>query len=288
MWAGVFPPTHRAVAAVTVIALAAFAGPRAGRAPALHSDGALVVGGDAYALEQQLHGAELVAKGRTHFHVFMIPVCSAVLYLEPRTPNQAVLSDVPKVLELSYHRSISAAEFAGSTTATIERNGLLSAHVRPLVERFNTLYANVRAGDRYQLSYHPRHGVSIRLNGELLGSVGWRDPEFAKALFSVWFGARAFHPTFRHDLMLPIQAHGHHARSRDSAGARAPGKQRRAAAAAAATRRRDEHGAAASSAPRLPGTTLRAPVTWASALRQIFMDTLGLATPVAGRVHAPV
>jgi len=165
----------------------------------------LLVGRDVFAHARRLHGARLVAKGSTHFHLFVIPVCSAVLYLEPHVANAAVMSNVPKALEIAYARHVKAADFRLSTATLIERNGLMTPRVAALVAQFNALYRDVRPGDRYTLEYHPRHAVSIRLNGAALGHVGARDAQFATALFSVWFGRAAFHATFRDDLLRPVE-----------------------------------------------------------------------------------
>jgi hypothetical protein len=170
---------------------------------------ALLVGKEPFALQRYAHGARLVAKGSTHLHILVVPVCSAVLYLEPRVENRAVLKDVPKALEIAYGRHVPAAAFRESTRVLIERNGLMSPRVARRVSEFNALYRAVQPGDRYLLEYHPRRGVVyLRLNGHVLGHVpsqlGARDAEFAAALFSVWFGRKAFHTVFRADLLRPL------------------------------------------------------------------------------------
>lgn len=171
-----------------------------------HTLSALYVGRERFAHERRVHGARLLAKGSTHFHLFVIHVCSAVLYLEPHVDNSAVMTAVPKALEISYARSVSASDFRLSTVTLIERNGLLTPRIAAQCAEFNALYKDVSPGDRYLIEYHPRHAVSLRLNGKLLGQVGVRDAAFASALFSVWFGRQAFHSVFRDDLLRPIPA----------------------------------------------------------------------------------
>jgi hypothetical protein len=173
--------------------------------PHAGSPNVLAVGKEFFVRQRVVHGARLVAKGSTHFHLFMMPVCSSVLYLEQQAQNADVLTAVPKALELAYHRAVPAADFRASTRTLIERNGLLgNARVARLVDEYNALYVDIKPGDRYLLEWHPRAAVCLRHNGKLLGRVGTRDAEFAAALFSVWFGSKAFHPVFRADLLRPL------------------------------------------------------------------------------------
>lgn len=177
-----------------------------GRRAQAHIPRFVSVGHEHFADERRVHGAQLVAKGATHFHLFVVQVCSAVLYLEPHVRNADVMADVPKALEISYARRVAASDFRLSTVTLVERNGLLTPRIAALCAEFNALYRDVRPGDRYRIEHHPRHGVSLWLNGELLGRVGAREGGFASALFSVWFGRSAFHAAFRDDLLRPLPA----------------------------------------------------------------------------------
>lgn len=112
----------------------------------------------------------------------------AALYLEPNTPADRVLSDVPKRLEIEYFWSISASDFARATDAGVSAN-LSAAEVerlQPQIEALNRLYRDVNPGDRYALTYVPKVGTELALNGKALGTVPGDD--FASAVFSIWLG----------------------------------------------------------------------------------------------------
>jgi len=122
-----------------------------------HDSRSLAVGKEIFLHERRVHGTRVVAKGSTHFHIFVIPVCSAVLYLEPHAHNDQVLASVPTALEIAYKRKVSAADFRESTETLIARNGLMTPRIAALVLKFNALYRDIKPGDRYLLEWHPRH-----------------------------------------------------------------------------------------------------------------------------------
>lgn len=86
----------------------------------------------------------------------------------------------------------------------------LPQSMRRSLSSFNALYRSVGFGDRYSLLYVPRHGVSLYLNGALLGAAGHDLPphemrEFARIVYSVWFGRRRpFSESMRDELLTPM------------------------------------------------------------------------------------
>ncbi len=112
----------------------------------------------------------------------------AALYLERDTDPAEVLGDVPKRLEIEYFWGISAADFVSATNDRIAANVSQAelAAIRPAIDRLNTLYRDVKPGDRYALTYLPEVGTELSLNGVPLGTVAERD--LGRAVFSIWLG----------------------------------------------------------------------------------------------------
>ena len=193
----------------------------------------LQVGGQSFQpVKNTVQGRDttLIAKGASYLTFFSLAICSAVLYLEPWAPNDVVLSlnsshsfvtsssynsslhSLQKTssiaLEISYHKPVRASDFRWATTTYTTKNGHVSSHIQEMITSFNSFYRDVRRGDRYLLEYHPNHnGVSLSLNGDLLGSVGKGSPyemELAHAIYSIWFGERPFFDRLKKDLLTPI------------------------------------------------------------------------------------
>jgi hypothetical protein len=182
-------------------------------------------------IKHTLQGLEsnLIAKGSSHLTYFAVAICSAVLYLEPHAPNHAVQSvhqpiadavnvddgDTPQplstsssiALEISYHKAVRASDFRWATTTYTSKNGHTQPHIVELINTFNSLYQNVKRGDRYLLEYQNEMGISLNLNGEHLGSVGKGseyEKELAQAIYSIWFGEKPFFERLKKDLLTPI------------------------------------------------------------------------------------
>ena len=112
----------------------------------------------------------------------------AALYLDRDADAADVLGDVPKRLEIEYFWGIAAADFANATNDRIAANvspAELGA-IRPAIDHLNSLYRDVRPGDRYALTYLPEVGTELSLNGVSLGIVAER--ELGRAVFSIWLG----------------------------------------------------------------------------------------------------
>jgi hypothetical protein len=112
----------------------------------------------------------------------------AAFYLPEAVRPEEALAGVPKHLEIEYFHAITAADFAKATRSGIARNVSMTAYdrLKPAVEELNTLYRDVKPGDRYSLTYVPGTGTELRLNGTPLGTVAGAD--FAAGLFAIWLG----------------------------------------------------------------------------------------------------
>jgi hypothetical protein len=125
----------------------------------------------------------------------------AALYLPSDTPASRVLADVPRRLEIEYFWAIPADGFVEATLEGIRKNVDVRTwkQLRPEIDRFNQLYADVEPGDRYELTYLPGHGTELALNGFVRGRI--EGAEFASALFSIWLGQQPFDASLKNQLL---------------------------------------------------------------------------------------
>jgi hypothetical protein len=125
----------------------------------------------------------------------------AALYLDEGTHSDEILGEKARRLEIEYFWSISADEFAKATVEGISRNVDAAAleNLEASIAAFNTLYEDVRPGDRYSITYLPGRGTELELNGESKGVVG--DADFAAALFAIWFGPNPLDEKLRRKLL---------------------------------------------------------------------------------------
>lgn len=110
------------------------------------------------------------------------------LYLGERVSPAAVLSDVPKRLELEYFWSIRGKDFASAGEKILGENVSKETliQLRARLDLLKALYKDVKPGDRYSLTYIPGSGTQLALNGTPLGTIEGAD--FASAYFSIWLG----------------------------------------------------------------------------------------------------
>ena len=123
-------------------------------------------------------------------YMVVIKVYVAALYLEDGIDPAEVLSDIPRRLEIEYFQPIKADDFVFSGDKLMAENVEpdMMVHLRDRIDRMNTLYEDVRPGDRYSLTYIPGKGTQLALNGQPKGIIEGAD--FASAIFSIWLGPR--------------------------------------------------------------------------------------------------
>jgi hypothetical protein len=133
--------------------------------------------------------------------MFFIKVYVAAFYVEDDVPSGEVLSDVPKRLEIHYFHGITAEDFVRSTDLFISRNVSENElpQLRDRIDRLNSMYEDVKEGDRYALTYVPGRGTELALNGEVKGSLP--GPDFAAAVFSIWLGKDPVDGSLKRQLM---------------------------------------------------------------------------------------
>ncbi len=128
-------------------------------------------------------------------------VSVAALYLGEGVKPSAVLSDVPKRLEIEYFHPISASDFITLTQKLLSENvdQKTLGSLQPRIDRFNALYRDVKPGDRYALTYTPGKGTLLELNGVEMGTIEGDD--FASAVFAMWFGPKPLSKSLKLELL---------------------------------------------------------------------------------------
>jgi len=125
--------------------------------------------------------------GLLRYMVF-IKAYVAAFYLPESIRPEDALGNVPKHLEIEYFHDINAQDFVKATTSSISSNLSLMTfqRLKPKIDEFNALYRDVKAGDRYALTYVPGKGTTLSWNNTPLGTVA--SDEFAVGLFGIWLG----------------------------------------------------------------------------------------------------
>lgn len=119
---------------------------------------------------------------------YLVNVYLVGLYKPAKVPVSRVLEDIPKRLEYYFFVDMKASDFQ-STGFQLMAQNVGDEKARRLtreLKALNKLYQDVKAGQRYTLTYIPGKGVEMALDGKVLGLVP--GAEFAAAYFSIWLG----------------------------------------------------------------------------------------------------
>jgi len=139
--------------------------------------------------------------GESLFRWTFFKVYDGALYLPAGVDPEAVLTDVPKRLELAYYRGFPAQKIAEAGDKKLRENiddttfAALSAQIAAM----NALYVDLEEGDRYALTYVPGEGTTLSHNGQVLGTVAGTD--FANAYYRIWLGEKPVGKSFRDALL---------------------------------------------------------------------------------------
>ncbi|MCA9504034.1 MAG: chalcone isomerase family protein [Myxococcales bacterium] len=123
------------------------------------------------------------------------------LYLPADATADQTLSDIPKALELYYFWDIEG-RFFGEAADELLARSLPAERVSALrerLDRLHALYRDVKAGDRYRLTYEPGRGTTLAYNGQPLGTIPGAD--FARDYFGIWLGDEPLSDAFRDQLL---------------------------------------------------------------------------------------
>jgi hypothetical protein len=135
------------------------------------------------------------------FRYWAFKAYTGALYLEEGASADDVLSDRAKRIELEYMRPIKGKDFGPATEKMIIKNVESETYTKilPQLKYHNSLYEDVRPGDRYSLTYIPGIGTELALNGESKGIIEGAD--FASAVFSIWLGPKPISRSFKNQLL---------------------------------------------------------------------------------------
>ena len=122
-------------------------------------------------------------------------------YLEEGFKVENTLSDRAKRIEIEYLRPIRGKDFGSATDTVISQNVDQETfeRLRPQIDYHNSLYEDVKPGDRYSLTYVPGKGTELALNGQPKGIIAGK--EFAKAVFSIWLGPEPINASFKDQIL---------------------------------------------------------------------------------------
>jgi hypothetical protein len=132
----------------------------------------------------QLNGAGIREK-------FFMDIYIGALYLPATTPDvNAILSSkgAASVLMHFLYSEVSKQKIINGWKDGLEDNlaeGEMAALV-PRLDKFNTLFHTVHAGDVIRIDYLPESGTNVRINGEWRGAIEGND--FFRALLHIWLG----------------------------------------------------------------------------------------------------
>jgi hypothetical protein len=143
----------------------------------------------------RLHNAALLR------YMKVLKAYVAALYLPEGTAPEGVLADVPKRLEISYLVPIKGGDFAKGADPVLARQHAPAelGRLRGSIERLHAAYRDVKAGDRYALTYLPGRGTELTLNGQPLVVI--EGPDFASAYFGIWLGRDPIDAKLKRDLL---------------------------------------------------------------------------------------
>jgi len=144
----------------------------------IHFDDTRTVGNE----KLTLHGIGLLKWN------YVVKVYLVGLYKPDLVPLDQTLEGVPKCLEYYFFVDMKASDFQDTGFQLMAQNVGLekTKSLKPQLEKFNSFYRDVKAGQRYTFTYRPGQGLEMALDGEVLGQV--QSDEFAAAYFSIWLG----------------------------------------------------------------------------------------------------
>ena len=147
------------------------------------------------ATELELRGVGLLK------YLGFIKAYAGALYLEEGAPIDEVLKDRAKRIEVEYLRNFKGEDFGPATVKMMEKNVDKETinRLRDKIDYHNSLYEDVKPGDRYALTYIPGRGTELALNGQPKGTI--EGAEFATALFSIWIGDNPIDTSFKRQIL---------------------------------------------------------------------------------------
>ncbi len=142
----------------------------------------------------EVHGTRLQLNGAGTRYKGPFKVYVAGLYLNKKaaTPAEVVNQPAPKRLSITMVRDIDAAELGKLLTRGMEDNMGKSemSKLIPGLMRMSQIFSvqkKMVAGDNFLIEWIPGTGSVITVKGQVQGEP-FKEPEFFKALMSIWLG----------------------------------------------------------------------------------------------------
>ena len=139
----------------------------------------------------QDHGITMTLQGTGLKTLLFFKAFVAGYYLAPSTPADD-LGEFPKRIEVQYFVNIPGSKLNSYTIERMKVN-VTPAELEGIKAKLKLMaryFVDLRAGDRFALTYIPGIGTAFEHNGKITGSI--EGSLFAKALFAVWIGKKPF------------------------------------------------------------------------------------------------
>lgn len=119
--------------------------------------------------------------------MFKVDVYVAGLYVEVPSKSAKTLLDAEGVkhLELKFVRDVSAKDLSGAWAKGLKKNGG-GAAIKKKIKRLDGMMNAVKKGDSMSVTYVPKKGVEVKVNGKSKGTIEGK--AFARWLFAIWLG----------------------------------------------------------------------------------------------------
>lgn len=162
---------------------------------------AAVIDGSRFEESLTIDNTKLDLSGIGLFRYWGFKAYVGALYIENGYPAEEVLLDRAKRIELEYRRAIRGRDFGPATYKGLSENidSKTIERLRTRIDYHNSLYEDVKPGDRYSLTYIPGRGTQLALNNEAKGVIEGAD--FASAIFSIWLGQSPLNESFKDQLL---------------------------------------------------------------------------------------
>ena len=136
-------------------------------------------------------GTTLVLNGYAMRKKFIIKVYVAALYVSTKTNNadQILAADTPRRMFFSFIYGVHKNQLCDAWNEGLENNTPnASAELKAQFETLCGYMTDMKKADLMLITYHPGTGTTIKIRGELKGTIPGK--EFADALLRSWIGVK--------------------------------------------------------------------------------------------------
>ncbi len=136
-------------------------------------------------------GVKMSLQGAGLKTMFLFKAFAAGFY-KAQGDDSDLLGNYPKRIEAEYFVNIPGEKLNNFTIETMRKNVTEDEweFLKTEIKQMGEYFVDLKAGDRFSLTYIPAIGTQFSHNGNLVGTI--KGIEFAKALFSVWIGENPF------------------------------------------------------------------------------------------------